>query len=269
MNKFKFSVLPVVVFGALAMTGCSSSNHKDAHYELHDSEIIVEDEAKRKSIADLHKLSVEGVGKAQGKLAQEYYDGIYLKRDDERALYWAKEAKSNGDGLGTLILARMTFYGESTEKNVPLALALMETIVKERIEAGYILGKMYLEAADQSPDYALKGAEMISKTAERGFPVAQYEHAQTMLMGVKDSDPKVTDAVRKSIRKNAVEYMSMAADQQFVPAMRDMGLFYLNGFGVARNEDKGKGLLEAAAHHGDRIATECLTTGKCDLGVYQ
>lgn len=269
MNKLRFSVLPVVVFAALALTGCSSSNNKDMYHKLNDAEIIVEDEVKRKSIVDLHKLSVEGVGKAQGKLAQEYYDGIYLKRDDERALYWAKEASNNEDSLGTLILARMTFYGEATERNVPKALALMETIVKDRIEAGYILGKMYLEVADQNPDYAIKGAEMISKTAERGFPIAQYEHAQTMLMGVKDSDLKVTDAVRKSIRKNAVEYMSMAADQEFAPAMRDMGLFYLNGFVVTVDADTGKELLQAAGHRGDRIATECLMTGKCDLGVYQ
>lgn len=269
MNNFKFTVLPVVIGMALAMTGCSSSNHKDAYYVLHDTEIIVKDEEKRKSIAELHKLSVEGVGKAQGKLAQEYYDGIYLKRDDERALYWAKEAKTNGDSLGTLILARMTFYGEATEMNVPMALALMETIVEDRIEAGYILGKMYLEAADQSPDYAIKGAKMISRAAEHGFPVAQYEYAQTMLMGVKDSDPKVTNAVRNSVRRNAVEFMSMAADQQFVPAMRDMGLFYLNGFVVAEDRDKGKSLLEAAGHQGDRIAIECLTTDKCELGTYQ
>lgn len=269
LSMIKPFAAPIIITMACVISGCGSGVGSDSVSELKDSEITIKEEAKRKSIIELHKLAVEGVGNAQAKLAQEFYDGLYVKRDDQKALYWAKNAHANNDSLGTLLLARMTFYGEATEKNIPEALALMETIVNKRVEAGYLLGKMYLDCVDLNSDYAIKGAKLISESAEQGFPIAQYEHAQTMLIGMKEPNPKVSDTVRKLIQKNAVEFMSMAADQDYIPAVRDMGLFYKNGFIVAADEKKANAMLAVAGHKGDPIAAECLTSGKCDVSAYK
>lgn len=269
LSVLKPFTTPLAIAVVCIFSGCDSGIGKDSIEKIDDSEITVQEDTKRKSIIDLHKLAVEGVANAQSKLAQEFYDGIYMNRDDEKALYWAKKAHANKDSLGTLLFARMKFYGEATEQNIPEALALMETIVDERIEAGYILGKMYLESIGLNSNYALQGAELISKSAERGFPVAQYEHAQTMLIGIKESNSKVTESVHKSIQKNAIEYMSMAAAQEYIPAVRDMGLFYKNGFILGLDENKGNSMLEFASGKGDQIASECLKTGKCELRAYK
>ena len=53
--------------------------------ELKDHEILVE--SKTGSIQYLHNLAKDNVPVAIGRLSQEYYDGVNLKRDDEKAFY--------------------------------------------------------------------------------------------------------------------------------------------------------------------------------------
>ena len=269
MRNFKPVVIPFILAAYLALHGCGSGDVSKKVGSLDSAEIIAESDSKKESIKDLFKLANENVGSAQGKLAQEFYDGLYIKANDTKALYWAEKAYKNKDSLGTLLLARMTFYGEGTDKNPTQAIKLMESIVTERIEAGYILGKMYFDLSDQNPEYALKGAELISKSAENGFPIAQYEHAQTLLIGSKEPNQNLDPKLRLSIQKNAVGFMSMAADQEYIPAVRDMGLFYLNGYIVDKDINQGKSLLELASRNGDQAAISCLTENNCDLGVYK
>lgn len=257
--------LSIAVLMCGLVSGCTATDSADAKSILENSEIIVEDAKKHESIVELHKLANEGVGTAQGKLAQEYYDGIYLKQNDEKALYWAGKAHANKDSLGTLLLARMKFYGEATEQNTKQAIALMETIIDRRIEAAYILGKMYLELIAENPEYAEKGAKLINKAADNGLAVAQFEHAITLKIGLEQSGSNVSDSVKKSIKKSVAEYMSMAADQEYMPAIGQMGLFYMNGYGVPKDEDRGKSLLEIAGHNGDITASECLRLKKCEI----
>lgn len=270
MSKIKPVITSLSLCLICALSGCSLGNNEKSKAALVESEITVQDVEKRKSLIELHKLATENVAGGQAKLAQEYYDGIYLKRDDSKALYWAQKAHDNKDSLGTLLLARMYFYGEGVDKDSAKAISLMESIVKERVEAGYILGNMYLKLADsENPEYAVKGAELISKSAENGFPVAQYEHARTMLISSQQSDPKLTPELKKSIQKNAVGFMYMAAYQDYIPAVRDMGLFFMNGYFVEKDIEKGEGLLEVASRQGDQVAINCLNKKECDLGVYK
>lgn len=269
MRNFKPVVIPFIIAIHMALYGCGSDDSLNNVSSLDVAEIITESASKKESIKDLFKLANENIGSAQGKLAQEFYDGLYIKANDTKALYWAEKANQNKDSLGTLLLARMTFYGEGTVKNPTQAIKLMESIVNNRIEAGYILGKMYIELSDKQPEYALKGAELISKSAESGFAVAQYEHAKTMLIGSKESNQKLDPKLRLSIQRNAVGFMSMAADQEYIPAVRDMGLFYLNGFIVDKDSDQAKSLLEVASRQGDQVAIQCLRDNLCDLGVFK
>lgn len=269
MRNIKPVVIPIILTAFMALHGCGSADDLSKLSSLDSAEIIAESDSKKESIHDLFKLANENVGSAQGKLAQEFYDGLFIKANDSKALYWAEKAHINKDSLGTLLLARMTFYGEGVEKDPNKAIKLMESIVNERIEASYILGKMYFDMSDQNPEYAIKGAEFISKSAENGFPIAQYEHAQTMLIGSKEPNTKIDSKLRLSIQKNAVGFMSMAADQEYIPAVRDMGLFYLNGFIVNKDINQGKRLLELASRKGDQVAIDCLSKNICDLGAYK
>lgn len=258
-------VLAMSVSG-LGLSGCSNKGDIST---LSKDEIIVAGDKKIDAVRSLHDLAVDNVAVAQGQLAQEFYDGILVKRNDAKAHYWAERAHSNKDSLGTLVLARMTYYGEEAPQDSAKAVAMLESIKDSRIEVNYILGKMLLEqASDNYSDYQ-KAIGYIKKAADNGSAVAQYDYAESLRLGLKntqDLDKKMSDAVKRSVHEYM--YMASTSNGDNAAAYRQLGLYFVNGFGVDKNEmntEKGMKLISTAAELDDSIAKKCIDTNICEL----
>jgi TPR repeat protein len=68
-----------------------------------------------------------------------------------------------------------------------------------------------------------------------------------------DEDALVTrlEANQESSSKEVYRYARLSAEQGFIPAMRSLGLCYIQGHGVERDVDEARRWLERAAATGD------------------
>jgi uncharacterized protein len=263
MKQTRSFVISMVLVG---LVGCDVGSKYDSNQYLTNTEITTQDEKIKGGLKDLFKLAKEGVAQAQGNLAKEFYDGVLITQNDDKALYWAKLAHEGGDSLGTLLYSRMAFYGEGMQQNREYAIELMQTIQNQRIEAKYILGRMYLDTDELTPEIVIKGSTLIEEAANNGFAAAQYDHGMSLLDGLRGSQGKINESISKSVQDSALDYISMAASQDFIPAVRQLGLFYLSGYGhIAKNEQIAKTYLEQASHKGDPIASGCLLKNECGV----
>lgn len=253
MKDKKFIALAAVLVVGITGTGYYMMQNGQDH-ALTKEEITATD--KSESLQSLYELAYEGVPMAMGKLAREFYDGVNVKRNDEKAFYWAKKGHELNDDVATLILARMYFYGESTQADPQKAIALLNSIKDRKLEVRYILGKMYLDQAKNDPSYFEKGLAEIRTAADDGLAQAQYDLATSLRVGA--SADKSKEVNKSAIFKQSAEYLAMAAAQGYTPAMRLLGLYFYNGVGVAKNTERGLKLLEEAADNGDLDSIEIL-----------
>lgn len=253
MKNKKFIALAAVLAVGMAGTGYyfASGNNENA---LTNEEITATD--KRESLQSLYDLAQEGVPMAMGKLAREFYDGVNVKRSDEKAFYWAKKGHELNDDVATFILARMYYYGEATEQNSDKAIELMNSIKDRKLEVRYILGKIYLDQAKENPSKFELGLTEIRAAADDGLAQAQYDLANSLRVGaVVDTSQEVNTS---AVLKQSSEYLAMAAAQEYAPAMRLLGLYFYNGVGVPKNTERGLNLLQEAAERGDQDSKEIL-----------
>lgn len=247
-----------IAFAAVLVVGITGAGY----YAVQDSkvgtltneEITVTD--KSESLKSLNDLAEEGVPIAMGKLAREFYDGVNVKRNDEKAFYWANKGHELNDDVASFILARMYFYGEETKADPQKAIELLNSIKERKLEVRYILGKMYLDQAKNEPTYFEKGLAEIRTAADDGLAQAQYDLANSLRVGASTDDSKQVN--KSAVLKQSAEYLAMAAAQGYTPAMRLLGLYFYNGVGVPKSTDKGLKLLQEAADNGDLNSAEIL-----------
>lgn len=210
------------------------------------------------ALQSLYDLSNEGMPLAMGKLAREYYDGINIVRNDDKAFYWATKGYEHHDGLSTFILARMNYYGEATKANPVKAIQLLNEIKDQKLEYKYILAKIYLEQGKVDKNNLGKGVELLMSAADGGLPQAQMEMANTLIIGSLYEDS--LDIDKSTLFKRSAEYLAMAAAQDYKPAIRQLGLYFYNGIGVPKDTTKGMNYLNEAAQEGDIEASKILKT---------
>ena len=134
---------------------------------------------------------------------------------------------------------------------------MLEKIKDQRLDARYILGKMYEEQAVNHPEYFDMGLAEIRQAAELGFSEAQVDMAETLRVGGTTSKT-LSDAVKSETLKQSADYLAMAVAQGNVIAMRNLGWYYRDGIGIPQDAVKAKELLSQAANQGDSIAKEYL-----------
>ncbi|MPS92797.1 tetratricopeptide repeat protein [Comamonas sp.] len=256
---------PIVVLAAVALCfgGLGYYLSTDSKVDSFTKAEVITD-SKYTALKSLYDLSQEGVPIAMGKLAREYYDGVNIKRNDEKALFWAKRGFEKQDELSTFILARMNYYGEATQADPQKAIQLLELIKDKKLEYKYILAKIYIEEAKKDKNYIGKGVELMMSAADEGFPQAQFEMANTLRFGELNEDV-VLD--KQSLLRRSAEYLAMAAAQDYKPATRQLGLYFYNGIGVKQDTSKGLELLNDAAIKGDTEAAKILKAKTFDLEV--
>lgn len=260
MRNKKFVALAAVLAVGITGTGYYLSNGNN-EYALTKDDVVALD--KHKSLQSLYELAQEGVPMAMGKLAREFYDGVNVKRNDEKAFFWANKGHELNDDVATFILARMYYYGEATAHNPDKAIELMNSIKDRKLEVRYILGKMYLDQAKDDPSKFELGLSEIRAAADDGLAQAQYDLANSLRVGaVVDTSQEVNTS---AVLKQSSEYLAMAAAQGYTPAMRLLGLYFYNGIGVPVNTDRGLKLLQEAADRGDQDSIEILEKQNFDL----
>jgi TPR repeat protein len=258
----KKTLLALTASLAFGITGAGYYFYQgDGVESLPSSDITAID--KQDSLIDLHKLANENVPKAMGKLAQEFYDGVNIKRNDEKAFYWASKGHELKDEVATFILARMYYYGEGTKPDVKKAIELLDGIKDKKLEVRYILGKMYLAQAKNDANYLVKGVVEIKAAADSGLPQAQLDMANTLRMAALNDSSQGLD--EKGLLKQSAEYLAMAAAQGYTPAMSQLGLYFYNGIGVPKSKEKGMNLLKEAADNGDTNSAEILEKKNFDI----
>lgn len=260
MRNKKFVALAAVLAVGITGTGYYLTNGNN-EYALTKDDVVALD--KHKSLQSLYELAQEGVPMAMGKLAREFYDGVNVKRNDEKAFFWANKGHELNDDVATFILARMYYYGEATAHNPDKAIELMNSIKDRKLEVRYILGKMYLDQAKDDPSKFELGLSEIRAAADDGLAQAQYDLANSLRVGaVVDTSQEVNTS---AVLKQSSEYLAMAAAQGYTPAMRLLGLYFYNGIGVPVNTDRGLKLLQEAADRGDQNSIEILEKQNFDL----
>lgn len=260
MKTNKLVALAAVLVVGMAGTGYYVA-YNNSEYALTKEEITATD--KRDSLESLYQLAREGVPMAMGKLAREFYDGVNVKRNDEKALYWANKGHELNDDVATLILARMYYYGEATQPDQAKAIELMNSIKDRKLEVRYILGKIYLDQAKSDPTKFELGLTEIRAAADDGLAQAQYDFANSLLVGAVANTSQEVDT--SAVLKQSSEYLAMATAQGYTPAMRLLGLYFYNGVGVAKNTDRGLNLLQEAADLGDQESIDILEKQNFDI----
>lgn len=247
-----------IAFAAVLVVGITGTGY----YAVQGSKVgtLTKDEIvatnKSESLASLNDLAEEGVPMAMGKLAREFYDGVNVKRNDEKAFYWANKGHELNDEVATFILARMYFYGEATKADPQKAIQLLNSIKDRKLEVRYILGKIYLDQAKNDPTYFEKGLAEIRTAADDGLAQAQYDLANSLRVGASTDDSKQVN--KSAVLKQSAEYLAMATAQGYTPAMRLLGLYFYNGVGVSKNIERGLKLLQEASDNGDLDSAKIL-----------
>lgn len=120
---------------------------------------------------------------------------------------------------------------DNEDFNVDVDVVVRQAYDKDSV-AQYILGKMYMDGRNNMRKDAFEGSLWFKKSAEAGFPPAMYEYAISLLDG---------RGIIKSVPLG-LEYMKIAGDNEFAPALFIMGIFYEKGNFVEKNVEKAKQL---------------------------
>lgn len=121
---------------------------------------------------DLETAAKNGDGKSQHMLSDLYHKGYCVPQDDARALQWARKAADSGYAPAYFDVGYFLVRGIGTEKNPPAAVRWLEKASATRIEANYLLARIYWEGEGVTQNYQ-KAHEYALRGARLGDPPAQ------------------------------------------------------------------------------------------------
>jgi len=181
---------------------------------------------------DYYRLAADGgLTKAQVNIGYLYRDGIGVQRDPVEAMNWFRRAADQGDPIAMVEIGRpeaaFRIYEQSAEGG--------------DAEAMYALACDYNAGNGVAPDRE-KAAAWMTKAAEAGNAAAQCE------VGFRYENPPRDPS--KPVRMNlpqAVKWYRLAADQNNAGGQYRLGLCYLAGQGVEKDEERGLDLIRRAA----------------------
>lgn len=121
---------------------------------------------------ELETAAKNGDGKSQHMLSDLYRNGYCVPQDDARALQWARKAADGGYAPAYFDVGYFLVQGIGTEKNPAAAVRWLEKATATRIEAHYLLAKIYWEGEGVTQNYQ-KAHEYALRGAQLGEPSAQ------------------------------------------------------------------------------------------------
>jgi len=214
-----------------------------------------------------------GYGQSQVNLGILYHSGDGIPRDTEAAMKWFRPAAEGGHTTAMVEIGRLYRFGQGVPTNFPEARKWFELAADKGSSLGqFNLGLLYAaegqpteaaravqKAADQGstdamtelycyywegrgvPSDEVKAMEWLTKAAEAKNPRAEY------LMGFRCNDERY---VKPDKALEAFQWFRRSAEQNFANGLHHLGLCYLEGEVVERDEARALELIRSAADTG-------------------
>lgn len=230
-------------------------NNFGVFFKLKDNEILTTNPSEIKSLKNISGFAVDDTPNAMGHLAKEYFDGVVVQRNDEKAFFWAKKGDQEGDSLSTFLLARMYYDGIGVNQDQIEAVQLLDKIKDKRVDAQYVLGEIYLSQYLQNKkdlNLAKQGWSEILNAADKGYAPAQYKIANNYRKAA------IRDNMNQKLLAKSIEYLALASAQGNLKAQRQMAYYLIKGIGIRAEKEVGLNLLNSLATLNDQIAIKYL-----------
>lgn len=201
----------------------------------------------------------KGSARAQYYLAEMYFYGLGVEKDDVVGYQFYKKAAENGDSVACNRLGVIFDSGETVPQNYSTAFSWY----KKSAEKGYMwgqynLGDMYYDGRGCEKDYS-QAVLWFQKAADQDLPNAHnklgicYDNGY----GVQENDAK------------AVEYFKKAAELGYSWGQYNLGNMYYNGEGCKRDYKQAVYWFQKAADQKISRAYNmlgiCYGTGGCGI----
>jgi TPR repeat protein len=179
------------------------------------------------------KAARQGHTGAMVRLAEAYRAGAGVKADDKMAVAWCQKAADAGDVGGLGLLGVSYLQGRGVEKDVKRARALLEKGAS--LKSGFCF--FWLATLEQKPK-VVHG--LLERAGELGY-VPAFTRLGDLLL-------------KENAAAAAVAYRR-AADAGDPAGQRQIGLCFLNGWGLKAEPERARTWLRRASASGDKLAS--------------
>lgn len=187
----------------------------------------------------------EGDGPSQVLVAEILSRGLGIARNDKEAAEWYRHAAEQDIPEAQFRYALILVDGQVVPKDKNGAFALMEAAAEAGNElAQFNLAQMLVER-DPGPKGMARAVGYYERAANAGVPDAQYAMAQICADGLGGRQKDEIEARR---------WLTLAARQNYDTAQLDLGTWFIQGRGGAKDEKGGFRVLKQAAEAGNVAA---------------
>lgn len=185
-------------------------------------------------------LEKESDSKAQIQLADYYELGLGVEKDPKRGFEMLMALHEAGELDATCKLASKFLAVNKVSQAFNL---LQKGVDGKHLPSIKKMGALYLDYKNDT----IEAHSLLKQAAEMGDTESMF-----YLGTLYTVDPKLKD------EKNAYKWIKMAAEKEWLPAIRQLGVLYRSGFGVEKDLTKALSILEVAAQKGDVSSYEVL-----------
>lgn len=188
----------------------------------------------------------KGNAHAMFRIAEMYWNGMGMQKNNERALNWYSRAAEAGHMEAAYQTASLYMDGEVVMTNYREASRLFELALEGGVyKAGLPLGRIYTTNATGSVDMpkAIEALEKAALDPAGGEHVREAAYFLSQILIAENPGIAIDEA-------EALRWRDIAAENGHLPATADMALRYYNGDGVTKNPAKAMRLMTAAAEAG-------------------
>ncbi|MDG1642809.1 J domain-containing protein [Klebsiella huaxiensis] len=188
--------------------------------------------------------AVQGHVFSYNKLAQKYYIGADVEKDDTQAAYWFTRAAESGHISAQHNLGTLYRDGVGVEANAQEAFKwFMQAALQGDDKSQYSVGFMYKSGSGIEQNQML-AFEWYLKAAEQGHNWSQLEVAKMLRNGT---------GVEADLAK-AFVWCVKSAEGGYDSAQTELGNMYFNGWGVAQDYHQAREWYLRATEQGESAA---------------
>lgn len=191
--------------------------------------------SETKAVADWKKSAKLGSALAESQVASQYLNGMGVKENYQKALYWAKRAYKHGENSGMAANTLGTVYlngSKTVKKDYKKALAYFKKGISEGYMKNYRqLAYMYLNGYGVKAN-TTTAVKWYTKAANKGDITSEYSLGQIYEKG---------QGIKQDYSKAMSWYKKSAANDDDVSApgviesMSSIANLYANGLGVTKD----------------------------------
>ena len=228
--------------------------------QLEDGDLAIREGRYGDAFELLMPEAKNGNAFAQYNVAYIYKNGLGVPENFEQAVYWYKQAAAQGDADAMTNLGLMIEKGQGTEQDFETA----RTLYLRAADTGHglaqnNLGAMYISGRGVNVDYS-EGIKWLTLAANQDIPQALNSLGVLYIEGRRDADgvDKNSELGSKLLVKaaalgdqqakvNLFGYTRLQAENGDLQAMHNLGAYFLTGFGIEPDSEKGIDWLTRAA----------------------